>query len=291
MKYDATIVIPTYNRDFLLDLTLNSITKTKISKYSYEVIVVDDGSNDNTSEVVKHYESKLNIKYFFQENKGFRVAKARNVGIDNAEGRIIIFLDCGILFSSYAIESHIKTHDESKEDIATIGYVLGYDDFNIHQEKIENILNTECIDDCITEMLNKELFDMREPLYRELGDDLTKWPAPWCVCWTGNFSVSKKTMEECGGFDETFTTWGGEDTDMGINLYTKGVNLILSREAVGVHYPHEKEKILVSREEMQSRTKEKRKYMYNKYHLESIRIWIETNTFDLNQKILQNNAT
>lgn len=286
MKYDATIVIPTYNRAHLLDHTLYALTKINNTKHTFEIIVVDDGSTDNTKDIVSRYKCLLDLKYFFQIDCGFRVAKARNIGIENAQGDIIIFLDCGILFSSYSIERHIRNHIEEKNDVAVIGYVVGYDDFNENKEKIIELIDVDNIDESVDKMIANNLFDMREVLYKELGDNLSLWPAPWCICWTGNFSVSKKILQKYGGFDETFTSWGGEDTELGIKLYLKGVQLKLDRKAVGIHYPHEKEKVIISKSEMKQRTIDKRRYMYEKYKLESIKKWIHIETFDLNKNLL-----
>lgn len=83
-----SIVIPTYNRAHLIERALTSILNQTLQ--DYEILVVDDGSNDNTGELIQ----KLNItqlKYIKTQN--FGVAHARNVGIKNAGGSYITFLD------------------------------------------------------------------------------------------------------------------------------------------------------------------------------------------------------
>ena len=70
-NYKATVVIPTYNRLQELKLTLDSLVLQKCS-YPFEVIVADDGSYENTKAVIDEYIGKLNIRYVFQEEKGFR---------------------------------------------------------------------------------------------------------------------------------------------------------------------------------------------------------------------------
>jgi len=83
-----SIVIPTYNRAHLIQHALNAILKQDFA--DYEVIVVDDGSTDNTKTIVTGY-SDSRINYIHQEN-GER-GKARNTGTKNAKGTYIFFLD------------------------------------------------------------------------------------------------------------------------------------------------------------------------------------------------------
>lgn len=85
-----SIIIPAYNSDKYIANTLHSVL---CQDFKYiEIVVVDDGSTDNTRQVVEQLQQKdSRIRYFYQENKG--VSMARNLGIDNAEGTFITFLD------------------------------------------------------------------------------------------------------------------------------------------------------------------------------------------------------
>jgi len=85
-----SIIIPTYNREKVINRALNSVIEQDFR--DWEVIVVDDGSKDNTKKVLKKYLSKYkNIKYFYKKNGG--VGSARNYGIDKAIGEYCVFLD------------------------------------------------------------------------------------------------------------------------------------------------------------------------------------------------------
>ena len=89
-QYFFSIVIPTYNRGELLSNAINSILSQEFS--DFEVIVVDDGSTDNTRELVEDLVKKnQSIKYFFKINEERSIA--RNYGIMRALGRYISFLD------------------------------------------------------------------------------------------------------------------------------------------------------------------------------------------------------
>lgn len=87
MIVDISVVIPTFNRAHFLKKTIDSALNQTFK--NYEVIVVDDGSNDNTKEVAESYGNK--IKYIYQKNAG--PSSARNTGIMHASGTYIAFLD------------------------------------------------------------------------------------------------------------------------------------------------------------------------------------------------------
>ena len=84
-----SVIIPTYNRAEILTRALNSIINQSFS--DWEMIVVDDGSNDNTKEIVQVFLKDCRVKYIPQENQG--VCAARNLGSEKATGFYIAFLD------------------------------------------------------------------------------------------------------------------------------------------------------------------------------------------------------
>ena len=289
-KYCASVIIPTYNRSKLLEGTLKSLLEQDINKEKFEAIIIDDGSTDNTRQVVDKYRDKINIKYIYQQHVGFRVAAARNLGIKSSEGAICIFVDSGVLLKKDAINENIKIHSSSKE-YAVIGYMYGFDEYNENEEKILS-MNVEPLNvDKYIELLEKEkVFDMREKLYRDLGDDLTKWPAPWVIFWTGYASARREILIKVGMFDERFNTWGGEDTDIALAMYTNGVEIIMNRNLKSIHMPHDKFKTNMSEEELKKRGKEKKEFIHSKYKLKSTEAYINTSSMELNY-IMMNKRT
>lgn len=90
MKPFFSIILPTYNRGYILENSIKSILHQEFS--NWELIIVDDGSTDNTSDVVKNYVSfDKRINYYYQRNS--ERSAARNNGIAKAEGEYITFLD------------------------------------------------------------------------------------------------------------------------------------------------------------------------------------------------------
>lgn len=87
MECKASIIIPSYNSAFHLDRCIKAIFQQTLPQNSYEVIVVDDGSTDNTKETA----TKFPVHYFYQKNQG--PAQARNMGARHAQGDILVFVD------------------------------------------------------------------------------------------------------------------------------------------------------------------------------------------------------
>ena len=94
-----SIIIPTYNRAHLILKTLESVKNQ--SFVDYELIIVDDGSSDNTKEVVNKFilDNKLSNWHYFNKVNGERGA-ARNYGIEKATGLYVTFLDSDDLIYS-----------------------------------------------------------------------------------------------------------------------------------------------------------------------------------------------
>lgn len=90
VNFYVSIIIPTYNRANDLQRCLESLSNQ--SYKNFEVLVCDDGSTDNTEEIVKKFESGLAIQYIKDVNFG-GPAKPRNNGINEAKGNVIAFLD------------------------------------------------------------------------------------------------------------------------------------------------------------------------------------------------------
>lgn len=277
MMFDASIIVPTYNREDELKLTLDSFVAQR-GKHHFEVIVCDDGSTDGTEELVGSYSSVLNIKYLYQEDKGFRAATARNMGIKAATGELCIFVDSGIMLHPNAVTEYLKIYSREGE-CTIIGYLYGFDTVKLSEEKIlelKEIISQNSFEESIPKLTKKNYFDVREKSYQALGDDLNKWAAPFIVFWSGNVAVPKKVLDKVGMFDEFFNTWGGEDTELGLTLQKANVKYVLSREACGIHYPHEIDKTNLwneNPEEAYLQLVEKQKYMLNKHPINAMKLY------------------
>ena len=143
-----SFIIPTYNAEKTIQNTINSILKQSETSLEYEIIVVDDGSTDNTKNLIQELESNEKIKYYSKENSG--VADTRNFGVQKSNGEYIIFVDSDDYVSQNLlkdIEPYIKQNidlikwnplfvDENKEILSTpksayFDIVTGEEGFNL----------------------------------------------------------------------------------------------------------------------------------------------------------------
>ncbi|MCL2051014.1 MAG: glycosyltransferase [Lachnospiraceae bacterium] len=284
----ASIIIPTYNNADSLEKTLITIVNQTAKKSDFEVLICDDGSNDNTKKIYESFKEKINIRYFFQEDKGFRAGAARNMGIFNAKGEICIFIDTGVLLASQTVKQHIIEHSSDEASVAVIGYTYGFDDYSKFDDILLRTITIDDIDSTIIRLKEENVVDMREPLYQELGDDLSAWPAPWVISWSLNLSVKRSTLIKIGGFDEWYNSWGGEDVDLGLAMFTNGIKFKLSRNCACVEYPNQKLNAYILDPEFAERDFErKRDYMHLKYNLASTKVWYEKRYDELNQELLK----
>ncbi|MBV9821651.1 MAG: glycosyltransferase family 2 protein, partial [Actinobacteria bacterium] len=106
----CSVIVPTYNRAELLRRTLDSLLRQDLPPAQFEVLVVDDGSADHTAEVVESFRDRLDVRYFFQPDEGWRVAQARNVGLAAATREVCVMVDSGVLLHSGCLAAHLDSH-------------------------------------------------------------------------------------------------------------------------------------------------------------------------------------
>ena len=110
-----SIVIPVYNAEKYLEQCLNSI-KNQTYK-NFEVILVNDGSIDNSESICKVFvESDTRFRYYLKANGG--ASSARNLGLDNAQGNYITFIDADDWVDENHLEVLINNIKESNSDMA-----------------------------------------------------------------------------------------------------------------------------------------------------------------------------
>lgn len=135
-----SIIIPTYNRAAFVNKTINSFLKQKY-KY-FEIIIIDDGSTDETKKLVNRFNDDR-IKYYFQENS--ERGKARNYGFSKSKGDYINFFDSDDL----AYENHLLSAFEilkyKKLDIFHLGHHKIYNNKIVTTNNPDGILNNKIL--------------------------------------------------------------------------------------------------------------------------------------------------
>src|SRR6266487_2044376 len=116
-----SVVIPTFNRAAMLSATLESLANQRLPKNRYEVVVVDDGSEDNTPEVCRDFASRMQLNYLHIDNSG--ISAAKNTGILASRGRILLFFDDDDIADNRLLGEHLKAHEQyAEENMAVLGY-------------------------------------------------------------------------------------------------------------------------------------------------------------------------
>ena len=226
-KVGLSIIIPTFNRSHILSVTLAGLTHQE-TDYPFEVIVADDGSQEDVTRVIRVFESLLDIKYVRQKDTGYRLSAVRNLGIRTASFEFVSIIDCDMAPSPSWVQSNVNILLES-DDVAVIGprkYVdtssleveacLKDKDFLINLPEVEtnNSVAGGPKKGAIT-------VDWRLKTFEET-DNLRLSNAPFRFFSGGNVAFSKKWLSKAGWFDEEFEAWGGEDGEFGYRLYRAG---------------------------------------------------------------------
>ena len=157
-----SVIIPTYNRKKTLARAIQSVMNQSLSPF--EILIIDDGSNDGTEEWVK--ENFQNIKYIYQNNHG--VSSARNIGIENAYGDWVAFLDSDDEWLPNKLYEQVKAIDSNPEmkffhtNEIWIRNGLRVNQMKKHK-KYGGYIFEKCLDICRVSpssvLIQKELFD------------------------------------------------------------------------------------------------------------------------------------
>lgn len=232
----VSVIIPTYNRRDELRQTLEALAAQEFPAAEFEVIVADDGSSDDSAEVAASLDGPLRLKYVWQEDLGYRVAAARNLGARQAAAPIFAFLDCGTLAGPGFVGGHLAAHSAPGRR-AVVGYCYAYD--GLRKEKwVPDSFGTVSLPEVVRRNADDPLFqDIRHSEFERVGFDLMKFTVPWTYFAAMNCSMRAAEFWAVGGYDEMFKSWGMEDTELGFRLCRNGVALTLSLDAWTIEAP------------------------------------------------------
>ena len=191
MELKFSIIIPVYNRPQEIEELLLSLTKQTFSK-NFEVIVVEDGSDNISKEIVENYSKDLDIKYFLKNNTG--AGASRNFGMQNATGNYFIIFDSDCIIPSHYLEEVEKSLMHNYTD-AFGGADAAHESFTTIQKAINYSMTSFLTTGGIRG--NKKAVDKFQPR-------------------SFNFGISKKAFEITKGFS---TLKIGEDIDLTYRLW------------------------------------------------------------------------
>lgn len=203
-----SVVIPTYNRKPILEKCLTALEHQDINPAAiagYEIVVVDDGSTDETVAWLQQSAAEYpHVRLVEQDHQG--PAAARNLGVETAIGDTIIFIDSDLVVTSHFLQAHANALSAGQRS-------LGHDRLFTYGW----VVNTANFDDPFSEPFK-----------------ITDYSRAYFA--TGNVAIARHWLEKAGLFDTCFQLYGWEDLELGVRLKKLGLKLIKCPEAVGYHW-------------------------------------------------------
>jgi len=211
---ELSVIIPTHNRADSLLRTLDALERQTVPGDRFEVIVVDDGSDDPHRARVQEFAQRLGFTRV-EKNQG-GLASARNAGAERARGDVLYFLDDDVEPAPDAVEQHLSSHGTAKEPLAAVG-ALPYPEST----------RWTCF-----------LWYLERSGHYDLYKDPSKYPEgrPPLPPLNGNSSITREAFFRVGRYDEGFRQYGGEDLELGYRLAKAGVRFVYNPRAVGYHH-------------------------------------------------------
>ena len=211
MTKEISIIIPTYNRKKMLEKCLFSIFNQSFDQEKMEVIVVDDGSSDGTSKVMRGFMAKHeNLVYLKQHSKG--PAAARNKAISVAKGKIIGMVDDDCTVEKNWVEKMLRAHIQAP-GIEAIGGATQ--------------VNTKSVPVMVSQFLSNSSIET----IIERKKEVVFFP-------TCNVSFKREILEK-NKFNERFPLPGGEDLEFFWRLFKAGHRFALEKNIKLVHFRQE----------------------------------------------------
>jgi glycosyltransferase involved in cell wall biosynthesis len=202
-----SVVIPTYNRLPILQKCLRALEAQELARpiSGYEVVLVDDGSTDETVAWLRGHAAELpHVRLIQQEHGG--PAEGRNRGVQHAQGEVIVFIDSDLVVTPSFLRCHaqaLEQHWTRRGDRRCFTYGA---------------------------VINTANFDAPTSEPHKLQD------VSFAYFATGNVAIDRTLLEQAGLFDTRFRLYGWEDLELGERLRRLGVALVRCPEAVGYHW-------------------------------------------------------
>ncbi|MCR4784624.1 MAG: glycosyltransferase [bacterium] len=207
MSIKISVVVPTFNRADKLKEVLPTLLNQTMPSDEYEILLCDSGSTDGTAELVDGLGAP-NLHLLTGPNQGR--SGARNRGIDQAQGEIVLFTDADILADPNLLALHLRYH-EAHPGNAVVG----------------NEIQVKSLEEY-------QLFS-QDPAAHSRHKSTRRF-LPWHYFLTGNASVPRDLLIKVGKFDISFQGYGHEDLELGYRLIKAGLKIYYAPNAINYHW-------------------------------------------------------
>jgi glycosyltransferase involved in cell wall biosynthesis len=235
----SSIIIPVYNKRDLFRKTLENLSfHSEINKNPsfFEIIIIDDYSKEDISELISSFKFPCNLNYLKNE-LNYGPSFSRNKGIKISSNELLFFFDSDIFLPSNYFRETWKVHNSVKKAcVVGLTEELSEGDFRIESLNENNLpditkdfrfyKNTSKYNSL--EIKKREYFLIKETdWFKRFGYNkkIGFWTLPYMVV-SNNISVKKEYILSIGGFDERMTGWGVDDTFLGAKLISQGCYVI-----------------------------------------------------------------
>lgn len=208
----STLIITTYNWPAALNLVLLSVQKQSV--LPTEVIIADDGSKEETKNLIEKFQKIFSIPllHVWHPDEGFKLAEIRNKAICKAKGEYIIQIDGDIILHCNFIKNHLEQSKPKtfltgsrvwlNEDVSLKSQKTLNINFNWLSKGIKNRVNAMYIP-YLSPFFNNSTLDVKEAVERVRGCNMSFW---------------KKDLIAVNGYDEDMIGWGREDSEISVRL-------------------------------------------------------------------------
>lgn len=216
-----SVIVTTYNRPDALTAVVDACFAQ--DDPNFEIIIADDGSTNNTADCVAALKARspVPLQHVWQPDNGFRAARVRNLGTLAASGDYILFLDGDCIPDRNFVSQHRK--------LARPGFIVSGSRVLLSEQFTRTLLDGR-VD--LHELGFRQRLQLRlqghfnkflQTVLRlpDLGRERRKFS--WRRIKSCNLAVWRSDLDKVNGFDESFTGWGHEDSDLVVRLFNAGV--------------------------------------------------------------------
>ena len=210
--YLISVVIPAWNCAHIITPVLNALYQQYQKIKQFEIVIVNDYSQDNTGEIIEQYKTEhpdLPLTVIHQTTVGSST-RSRNCGMQHAHAPLILFLDADIITETDVVTQHLKLHQQHNDKhTVVLGQVASPKEWE--ETALDEVCNPS-----------------------QVWNELQAGEVDWSHFFTGHISAHKNFLLSVGGFDENYLRC--EDVELGSRLSVKKMRLYYLPTAIGYHY-------------------------------------------------------